>query len=76
MWDIEFSDDREIVFSKIKNGKKHVINKFWEEDLNTCWWHVYIVEPDTDFGDCVWGKISPTLRRITALCDCEEEWDF
>ena len=67
MWNEDFRDEREIVWTKIKNNKKHIINKFWDEDQGVSWWHVYIVEPDTDFGDCVWGEISPTLRRITAL---------
>lgn len=75
MWNEDFRDEREIVWTKIKNNKKHIINKFWDEDPGVCWWHVYIVEPDTPFAVCVWGEISPTLRRITALPDEFEDFE-
>lgn len=73
MWDIEFTDEREVVYSKIKNGKKHIINKFWDEDQGVCWWHVYIVDPETPYTECTDNDFKPNYRRITALPD--DEWD-
>lgn len=74
MWNVEFTDEREVVYSKIKNGKKHIIDKFWDEDQGVCWWHVYIVTPETPYTECTDNNdFEPNLRRITSLPD--DEWD-
>lgn len=72
-WLIVLSDVREIIFCKIKNGKKHIIHRQWDDDVGMVWTEFYIVEPEKSSLNVVLDEnIHSKHERVTPM---EEGYD-